>query len=162
MMEFFKFIAEAEGHLTAYAPSSINRTDGFVMLDKELVRRDVIEYLDDDVEELEQTFQLFDELTCKECGETAEFSIDEEELICPHCGRTINPFKQKEEKPTIKDREAFIKWAKLWHGDHEECDIREALDKYEEGKASFDAVLSAVMETDDGWAESFETFLEEK
>lgn len=81
----------------------------------------------------------------------------------------------------MRFKEAFLQWAEDWHGNHDqewakevyetedtseidelECSVRKQLNRYEEGKASFDDVVKAVMETDDGWVESFENFLEQE
>lgn len=97
MIEFFKFIAEVEGYLTAHAPSAINHTDGLIFMNKDFAQIDIKEYLDMDDEELEQSFQWFKELECPECGETAVFDHIKEEPYCPNCKKTINPFKKKED-----------------------------------------------------------------
>ncbi len=93
MVSFFEVIAKHEGHLTTFLPS-MDHSDGFTMLNEDLIRTDVIERPDEDYEELESLFQYFKEFEC-ECGSHAIFNKDGTGFICEDCGKEIKPFKKE-------------------------------------------------------------------
>jgi len=90
LLEFFKMIGEAQGFISAYAPNMITKADTITLLDRNLVRIDLIQDDALDAEELEQSFELFDELHCS-CGEPLQ--IDEDgDLYCGNCMVKRHPF----------------------------------------------------------------------
>ena len=58
----------------------------------------------------------------------------------------------------------FINWCEWWHGSHHDsqCEVYSALKGYKNGQGTLLELFEAVKETDDGFAESFKTHLNNK
>ena len=98
MLEFFKFIAEAEGFLTSpnYSVMPNIQVEGFTAIDKTFRNVDVTEWLYQDDEELERVLQNFNEFGC--CGDEIHIDPDTNKAICSNCGKVIDPFDKKQEE----------------------------------------------------------------